>query len=149
MHQYFMGQSVEVGLEAPFSALVRYATRFAALDWFKEQIEDPKKRELRGLRKSEPIPRDLGLLDETGMPLLSHPLAAWERLANWLGDDEAILAFTFPEGLPAEVDLLRADLALLRKQAWSPLRGVQALVGDWPQDVWERPYTLEAADAEL
>jgi len=84
-----------------------------------------------------------------GMPLPSHPRTAWENLAKWLDDDEAVLAFIFPEGLPPEVDLLRANLAQLRTQSWSPLKGVQALLKDWPKKERERPYTLEAADAEL
>jgi hypothetical protein len=133
----------------PLFALARFGFRFAALDWFREQIEEPAKRELRGLRAGEPLPHELGLLDGAGRPLPIHPRAAWEKMARWLDDDEAILAFTFPEGLPAEVDILRADLAQLRKQPWSPQAGVRALLEDWPKEERERPYTLEAADREL
>ena len=67
-----------------------------------------------------------------------------------LDQDEAILAFVFPDGLEAELErLLRADLALLKQQPWSPQAALDAILKDWPSSEPERPYTIEAAEARL
>jgi hypothetical protein len=80
------------------------------------------------------LPQALGLFDSLGLPLDRQDKANWERLRLWLDDDQAVLAFFFPEGLAAaEAAVLRGDLAILKRQPWSPQAFVQAILAQWPE----------------
>ncbi|HBL30598.1 MAG TPA: hypothetical protein DD490_27500 [Acidobacteria bacterium] len=128
----------------------RLGERHAAFDWFREQAGSPELARLRGVRPEEPLPRAFGLFDATGLPLLRQRRAGWLRLRDWLDDDEAILGFVFPEGLPrATRKLLLADLKVLRGQPWSPRSAVEAVLADWPADQPERDISLEAGERAL
>jgi hypothetical protein len=136
--------------ELPPVTLSRFAERGAAFDWFAEQAEEPHLMQLRGLRPAEPLPRELGLFDGTGRPLLIQRRAHWVKLRRWLDDDRAILDFVFPEGLASQDrKLLLSDLKTLRKQSWSLQSAVEALLAGWPEDQPERDISLEAADRAL
>jgi hypothetical protein len=137
-------------LASVLRALSACGLRFAGLDWFEEQSENPDLTRLRGLRSGEPLPRRLGLLDNTGRPLPTQRREGWVALQEWLRDDEAILAFAFPEGLAADDrEVLLADLEILRKQPWSPEKGVEALLKDWPKREKEWLITMEEAERKL
>jgi hypothetical protein len=78
------------------------------------------------------------------LPPARYFRAKWLRLREWLDNDDAILEFFFPQGLPSEDrGLLQQDMALLREQSWD------AALADWPENEAERPYTLEHAEAAL
>ena len=107
----------------------------------------------RGLKPGEPLPRELGLFDGTGIPFPVQKRESWIELRRWLDDDEEVLSFFFPEfpndypGL--ETRILKADLALLREQPWSPQKGVDAILSDWPEDEPTRPCTPEDDERRL
>jgi len=136
--------------QAPFSALMSFSLHEAALDWFAEQADNPELTTLRGLRHGEPLPRQLGLLDERGLPHPVQQRQSFEKLRGWLQDDEAILSFVFPEGLSREDrKLLLDDLAILHQQPWAPEKAVEALLADWPREEKERELTPEVAERRL
>ncbi|EGV29558.1 putative signal transduction protein with Nacht domain [Thiorhodococcus drewsii AZ1] len=140
-------------------ALETFGYRFAALDWFEEQAEDPNLMLRRGLRPGEPLPRDLGLFDDTGRPLNPFPRTALLRLRDWLDDDDRILHWVFPDGLPeAEERDLREQLHILhhaeqpdgsRGQPWSPIAALDAVLADWPEDQPTREVSLAAVERDL
>lgn len=130
--------------------LSHFGLRQASLDWFDEQATNPDLARRRGLRPGEPLPRHLGLFDDEGRPLTVQKRGAWLKLRRWLDDDEAVLSFAFPEGLSvADRELLLSDLAILRRQPWSPQAGIDAMLEDWPEDEPERVITLEVAERRL
>nr|VFJ89887.1 MAG: hypothetical protein BECKLFY1418B_GA0070995_101726 [Candidatus Kentron sp. LFY] len=130
--------------------LERFGYRFAALDWFAEEAEDPELMHRRGLRPGEPIPKGFGLFDEDGHPLEKWPREGLVKLRRWLDDDEAVLDWTFPEGLPAEErDNLLAELARLRRRPWSPQAALDAALADWPETEPRREVSLAAAERPL
>jgi len=81
--------------------LEHFIYRDAAHDWFNEQADNPNLMCRRGLRPGEPLPKELGLFDNDGRPLPVQKRENWVRLRQWLDDDDAVLEFFFPEGLPA------------------------------------------------
>jgi hypothetical protein len=139
------------GIVDPFFPKTKdFLYRYAAHDWFAEQAETPDLMRRRGLTPGEPLPKELNLFDADGRPLPVQNRQNWVRLRQWLDDDEAVLDFVFPDGLPqADRDDLVQQMALLRKQPWSPQAALDAVLTDWPEDQPERPYTLEHAEAEL
>jgi len=149
----FLSLSEENVKEQPeelLRAFLSYSLRSAALDWFSEQSSQPDLARRRGLHMGQPLPQEFGLFDEKGIPLAIQRREGWLKLGAWLRDDDAILAFAFPEGLPdADEKLLREDLAILHGQSWAPEKRVDVLLMDWPKAQEEREITLEAADRAL
>jgi hypothetical protein len=88
-------------------------------------------------------------LDEAGRPLPALSRQSFIDLRGWLDNDEAILGFLFPDGLPRDDEQLRADLAMVRRQPWSPQSAIDAMLKGWPKKEKEREFTLEAADRRL
>jgi hypothetical protein len=130
--------------------MVHFGYRYIAQDWFKEQAEKPDLMLSRGLHPYEPLPKELGLFDDQGLPLKIQSRDNWLKLQQWLNDDEAVLKFTFPEGLTSsEHQSLLAELSLLHQQPWSPYHGVAAILADWPETEIERDHSLEAAEQRL
>lgn len=124
--------------------------RHAALDWFAEQTESPDLIKRRGLRLCEPLPEKLGLFDHRGMPFPVQKRENLLRLRRWLDDDDAVLEFFFPEGLPEKWKKhLRSDMEILKKQPWSPQAALDAVLEEWPETEPEKPYTQEYADEML
>ncbi|GBC60265.1 hypothetical protein DENIS_1216 [Desulfonema ishimotonii] len=133
-----------------YLALEHFGYQYAAHDWFDEQAENPDLMCRRGLRPGEPLPKEFGLFDNDGRPLPVQNRKNWVRLRQWLDDDDAVLEFFFPDGLPDENrENLLAQTDLLRKQPWSPQAALDAVLADWPEDEPERPYTMEHAEAQL
>lgn len=131
-------------------ALDLFSHRYAAHDWFTEQAENPDLVRRRGLIPGEPLPRSLGLFDERGIPLARQDRQSWLALQAWLNDDDAVLAFFFPEGLTAGDDrLLRSDLAILKQQPWSPHAFLSAALAEWPEQQRYRDFGLETAQQEM
>jgi len=65
-------------------------------------------------------------------------------------DDEAVLEFVFPDGLPEdERRLLKKDLEILHHQSWSPEAAVSAVLVDWPESEPVLDYRLETAEDRL
>ncbi|MCP4648228.1 MAG: hypothetical protein GY852_10945, partial [bacterium] len=123
---------------------------YAAHDWFNEQAESPDLMKSRGLRPGEPLPAELGLFDNQGRPFPVQHRSNWEHLQKWLENDNAILQFFVPEGLSKQDrQLLETDLAILKKQPWSPQAAVKAILADWPENEPERPYSMENSEARL
>lgn len=111
----------------------RFSYQYAACDWFQEQAGNPELMHSRGLRPGEPLPKSLGLFDERGLPFDRQRQANWQGLRAWLDEDDEVLGFFFPEGLAAEDEaVLRQDLAILKRQPWSPQAFVQATLDHWP-----------------
>jgi hypothetical protein len=141
------------------AALETFGYRVAALDWFDEQANDPDLMSRRGLRPGEPLPRDLGLFDDSGRIQDPLPRAAVVRLRAWLEDDDRILQWVFPEGLSAvDEQNLREQLQILhhaehpdgtRGQPWSPIAAIDAVLADWPEDQPNREVSLAAAERDL
>ena len=130
--------------------LSRFRSRHAARDWFLEQSEDIGLATRRGLRIGEPLPKELGLFDEKGIPHEIQKRENWVRLREWIDDQDAVFRFFFPDGLPAEeYEFLKSDLELLYKQPWSPQKGLDAALEDWPEDEPERDLSVETAEARL
>lgn len=127
-----------------------YGYRYATHDWFTEQAENPDLARRRGLIPGEPLPRSLGLFDERGIPLERQDRQSWLALQAWLNDDDAVLAFFFPEGLTAEDNnLLRNDLAILKQQPWSPHAFLYAALAEWPEQQRYRDFSFETAQQEM
>ncbi|ATG91151.1 NACHT domain-containing protein [Methylomonas koyamae] len=132
------------------SAFELFSHRYATHDWFTEQAENPDLVRRRGLIPGEPLPRSLGLFDERGIPLERQDRHSWLALQAWLNDDDAVLAFFFPEGLTAGDDrLLRSDLAILKQQPWSPHAFLSAALAEWPEQQRYRDFGLETAQQEM
>lgn len=138
-------------IESTFiSAFELFSHRYATHDWFTEQAENPDLVRRRGLIPGEPLPRSLGLFDERGIPLARQDRQSWLALQAWLNDDDAVLAFFFPEGLTAGDDrLLRSDLAILKQQPWSPHAFLSAALAEWPEQQRYRDFGLETAQQEM
>lgn len=131
-------------------AVERFSHYYAAHDWFAEQAEDPNLMTRRGLRPGEPLPRTLGLFDERGMPLPQQQRSHWLALQQWLSDDDQVLGFFFPEGLSPDDDaLLRADLAILKGQPWSPHAFIDASLKDWPESEPYKDFSFDNAQQEM
>ncbi|OAI18502.1 hypothetical protein A1507_09080 [Methylomonas koyamae] len=131
-------------------ALDLFGHRYATHDWFTEQAENPDLVRRRGLIPGEPLPRSLGLFDQRGIPLVRQDRQSWLALQAWLNDDDAVLAFFFPEGLTAGDDrLLRSDLAILKQQPWSPHAFLSAALAEWPEQQRYRDFGLETAQQEM
>lgn len=131
-------------------ALDLFGYRCAAYDWFTEQAENPDLVRRRGLIPGEPLPRSLGLFDERGIPLERQDRQSWLALQTWLNDDDAVLAFFFPEGLTAEDNnLLRNDLAILKQQPWSPHAFLRGALAEWPEQQRYRDFSFETAQQEM
>ncbi|CAK0780056.1 hypothetical protein CCP3SC15_60039 [Gammaproteobacteria bacterium] len=71
-------------LEPFATALERFGYQYAARDWFQEQTENPELMRSRGFRQGEPLPRELGLFDEHGIPLERQQRKNWRQLRCWL-----------------------------------------------------------------
>jgi hypothetical protein len=140
-------------------ALEIFGYRFAALDWFAEQAEDPDLMRRRGLRPGQPLPPELGLFDAAGRIRERLERESLVRLRAWLEDDNAVLTWFFPEGLSTEDDKdLRGQLHILHHyqrsdgghgQPWSPIAALDAVLADWPEDLPTRQVTLAAAERDL
>jgi len=133
--------------------LERFGYRFAALDWFAEQAEDPGLMERRGLRPGEPLPKEFGLFDEAGRPKERWPRDGLLKLRAWLDRDDAVLDWVFPPASdalpPEEREALLTQLATLRRHSWSPQAALDALLADWPEAEPWRDTSLTAAEAPL
>ena len=138
-----------VKLQPWVSAIKNYCYRWAALDWFREQSEDTGLAQRRGIKDKQPLPAELGLFDSEGMPLPTPQRANAERLLEWLEDDERVIAFGAADATAEELEIIRADLEILRHQPWSPANFVRAILADWPEDQADMDCSLAAADAEL
>ena len=136
-------------LQPWLSALELYFYRWAALDWFREQSQDVGLARRRGIKNKQPLPTELGLFDAEGMPLPTPQRAKVERLLEWLEDDERVIAFGAADATSEELEIIRADLDILRNQPWSPANFVRAILADWPEDQPTMDCSLAAADAEL
>ncbi len=124
--------------------------RLAAWDWFTEQRDDPDLMRRRGLQPGEPLPRELALFDDTGLPLPQQERSHWLRLRRWLDDDDAVLNFVFPDGIDSEDEkVLRGDLERLKTRSWSPQAAVNAILADWPEDQETMNITLTAGEKPL
>ena len=131
-------------------ALMTFNFQYAAHDWFQEQSEDPELMRRRGLRPNEALPKAFNLFDQNGRLQPTQKRDNLVQLHAWLGNDEAMLNFTFPNGLPeAEKNILREDLAMLKQQSWSPQAGLAALLQDWAATDPDRTCTLEEAEREF
>ena len=130
-------------------ALEIYCYRWAALDWFREQSQDVGLAQRRGIKDKQPLPAELGLFDAEGMPLPTPQRANVERLLEWLEDDERVIAFGAADATAEELEIIRADLEILRHQPWSPANFVRAILADWPAHQPTMDCSLAAADAEL
>ena len=141
------------------NALERFGYRRAALDWFAEQALDPEPMRRRGLRPGEPLPREFALFEPDGRLRDTLPRSGLLQLRDWLANDDAILAWTFPEGLCAADEAhLRSELDTLHHyerpdgghgQPWSPLAASEAALEDWPADEPTRDVSLAAAERDL
>ena len=151
MANYLEKHAPEKAILEPFAlSLEKFGYHYAAHDWFKEQAENPDLMRRRGLRPGEPLPVELGLFDEQGLLLATQRRENWLKFQAWLENDEAILSFTFPDGLNAdEKQSLLDDLALLRQQAWSPQAAVKAILDDWPDTEPTRECSLAASEPML
>lgn len=139
--------------------LARLAYRCAAPDWFAEQAEDPDLMRRRGLRPGEPLPREFALFEPDGRLRNTLPRSGLLQLRDWLANDDAILAWTFPAGLcSADEAHLRSELHTLHHyerpdgahgQPWSPLAAIEAALADWPADQATRDVSLAAAERDL
>ena len=115
-------------------ALERFGHQYAAYNWFQEQAENPNLMRLRGLRPGEPLPKALGLFDDQGMPFAKQHKENWKQLSLWLGNDDKVLNFFFPEGLGHEDEaVLRKDLEILQQQPWSPQAFMKVTLDHWPE----------------
>ncbi len=124
--------------------------RISTHEWFTELAADPDLTRRYGLRPGEPLPRELGLFDERGLPLPRQYRSNWLKLQTWLQDDDAMLKFWFPEGLSVEDDLqLRADLAIVKRQPWCPQAFIEAALAEWPAEKAYWDLGLEAAEQEM
>ena len=130
-------------------SLETYCYRWAALDWFREQSQDVGLAQRRGIKDKQPLPAELGLFDSEGIPLPTPQRAKVERLLEWLEDDERVIAFGAADATAEELEIIRADLEILRYQPWSPANFVRAILADWPEDQPTMDCSLAAADAEL
>ena len=139
----------EPQFDAWVPTLETYCYRWAALDWFREQSEDTGLAQRRGIKDKQPLPAELGLFDSEGIPLPTPERAKVERLLEWLEDDERVIAFGAADATPEELEIIRADLEILRHQPWSPAAFVRAILADWPEDQATMDCSLAAADAEL
>ena len=139
----------KVQLAAWVPALRTYCYRWAALDWFREQSQDVGLAQRRGIKDKQPLPAELGLFDSEGIPLPTPQRAKVERLLEWLEDDERVIAFGAADATAEELEIIRADLEILRYQPWSPANFVRAILADWPEDQATMDCSLAAADAEL
>jgi len=141
------------------TALETAKYRWAALDWFAEQSEDPDLMRRRGLRPGEPLPRQFALFEPDGRLRDTLPRSGLLQLRDWLANDDAILAWTFPAGLSAADEAhLRSELHTLHHyerpdgghgQPWSPLAAIEAALSDWPEDEPTRDVSLAAAERDL
>ncbi|MDM8515044.1 hypothetical protein QUF76_02505 [Desulfobacterales bacterium HSG16] len=133
-----------------YQALERYFYHYAGQDWFAEQSESPEMVKRRGHRIGEPLPKHLNLFDENGIPLEEQKRENLLKLKNWLDNDNEILKFFFPKGLPAQDrKMLLSDLALLKTQAWSPQAAVRAILADWLEDEPVRTCSMKNSEAML
>ncbi|MEN8218303.1 MAG: hypothetical protein ABFS56_18430, partial [Pseudomonadota bacterium] len=141
----------EKAILEPFAfSLEKFGYHYAAHDWFKEQAEKPDLMRSRGLRPGEPLPVDLGLFDEQGLLLATQRRENWLKFQAWLENDQAILNFTFPDGLqPDEKQELQKDLAQLWQQPWSPRAAIKAIIDDWPDTEPTRECNLAASEKML
>jgi hypothetical protein len=141
------------------AALKTFGYCAAALDWFDEQAQDPDLMRRRGLRPAEPLPRDLGIFDDTGRIGEQLSRESLVQLRTWLNNDDRVLGWFFPEGLSPEDDKdLREQLHILhhyerpdggRGQPWSPIAALDAVLADWPEDLPTREVSLAAAERDL
>ena len=139
----------EVQFDYWAQSLQTYFLRWAALDWFDEQSEDTGLARRRGIKNKQPLPAELGLFDSEGMPLPTPERANVERLLEWLEDDERVIAFGAADATSEELEIISADLEILRNQPWSPANFVRAILADWPAHQPTMDCSLAAADAEL
>lgn len=141
------------------TAIGTFCYRYASLDWFDEQAEDPDLMRRRGLRPGQPLPPESGLFDANGRIREQVAREAVVRLRAWLEDDDQVLNWFFPEGLTEEIrtDLLD-QLRILhhyqrpdggRGQPWSPIAMLDAALADWPEAVLTREMTQAAAERDL
>ncbi|HYN78897.1 MAG TPA: hypothetical protein VES73_14035, partial [Lamprocystis sp. (in: g-proteobacteria)] len=141
------------------AALGTFGYRWAARDWFAEQSEDPDLMRRRGLRPGEPLPRAFALFEPDGRLRDTLPRSGLLQLRDWLANDDAILAWTFPAGLCAVDEAhLRSELHTLHHyerpdgghgQPWSPLAAIEAALADWPEAEPTRDVSLAAAERDL
>ena len=141
------------------NASARFGPCSAALDWFAEQAEHPDLMRRRSLRPGEPLPREFALFEPDGHLRDTLPRSGLIQLRDWLANDDAILAWTFPDGLSAADEAyLRAELHTLHHyerpdgghgQPWSPLAAIEVALADWPETKPTRDVSLAAAERDL
>jgi len=154
-----IGGLSEDGRDCAAHAIAIWGHRWAARDWFTEQSEDPDLMRRRGLRPGEPLPRAFALFEPDGRLRDTLPRSGLLQLRDWLANDDAILAWTFPAGLCAADEAhLRSELHTLHHyerpdgghgQPWSPLAAIEAALSDWPADQATRDVSLAAAERDL
>ncbi len=118
-------------------------------DWFQEQAKHPDLIRQRGLNPIEPVPQELAIFDTQGIPLLKQTRNAMEKLRNWLAKPKQVLAFIYPEGLPADPKRYLDDLIFLNKHSSGPLALLDRVLKNWPKDEPERNFDPELAKAKL
>ncbi len=131
----------------PTKILLQCGLLHAARDYFAEQAEDAELARRRGQRPGEPLPRRFAFFDKAGRLRDVTARSSFVELRKWVDDDEAVLAWTFPEDLAEEErEVLLADLAVLRRQPWSPQAAIDALLADWPEEESERDVSFAEAE---
>ena len=139
----FSGKSVEDIL----LAIEHFGYIYASFDWFNEQVEKIDLVKRRGLIPGEPLPGGFQLFDSKGIPAGIQKRENINNLLDWLGNNEAMLGFFFPEGLTDEQkEIFTTDLNTLRVQPWSPQAALKAMLADWPEDQAEREHSLQIGE---
>ena len=137
-------------VEPVYLAVLGFAYNWAAWDWFSEQVENPQLVIKRGGRVAEPLPKELGLFDEQGLPYTQQKWFNLVKLQAWASNPDNWLAWVFPEGLnAADEALLRADIAELQPHDWSPDGFMEAVLADWPEDQAEQDWSLETREQAM
>jgi hypothetical protein len=84
------------------------------------------------------------------MPLERQWRDSFLKLQSWLDDDDAVLAFFFPDGLtPEDEAVLRKDLGILKQQPWSPQALVQATLDAWPERETEQDWSYARMEQDM
>lgn len=121
---------------------------FSAREWFIEQSETPQLLVSRGGREGEPLPSELGLFSEKGLPCLIQQRENLLRLKEWAENDDNWFNFVFPdEDVSVETrQLLLDDIAELKQCDFSPYRLMDAVLADWPKGESTQDCSMETSE---